>query len=168
MQEFYSLFICNILLLRCECYRVKRIGSDDPFCKEAIEQKMKFIDFGFANIEYYKNLIDTTISEYDHDLAVVLESVEDNDMKRILNSLWKQESDNVSKIAVFYFERDYEILKTQQGALNFLNNRVGKFSTTGGRISFSLKNDQESYDGLLARLQDQFSKTPTTINQGKR
>ncbi len=136
--------------------------------KEAIEQKMKFIDFGFANIEYYKNLIDTTISEYDHDLAVVLESVEDNDMKRILNSLWKQESDNVSKIAVFYFERDYEILKTQQGALNFLNNRVGKFSTTGGRISFSLKNDQESYDGLLARLQDQFSKTPTTINQGKR
>ncbi len=135
--------------------------------QESVDQQLKYIDFGFANIEYYKNLIDSTIKEYDHSLAEVIELVEDPDLKRVLSSLWKQEADNISKIAVFYFDRDYEILKTQQGALNFLSHRIGKFSNSGGRITFALKNDQESYDGLLSRIQEQFAKTPpVTTNQG--
>jgi hypothetical protein len=136
--------------------------------KEDITQKLSYIDFGFSNIDFYRNSINATIDEYTKKINELLAETKDDSKLRILNSIWQSEVDNINKIATFYFNRDYEILKTQQGALNFLNNRIGKFSTSSGSIQFRLKNDQDSYDGLMQRLQEQYAKpSPQTTNKVK-
>jgi uncharacterized protein YbjQ (UPF0145 family) len=136
--------------------------------KDEITKKLSYIDFGFSNIDFYRNSINATIDEYTQKINELLAETQDDSKLRILNSIWQSEVDNINKIATFYFNRDYEILKTQQGALNFLNNRIGKFSTSNGFVQFRLKNDQDSYDGLMQRLQEQYAKpSPQTTNKVK-
>lgn len=135
---------------------------------EAIEFKTEYVDYGKKTIAYYENLLDDTIEKYDNKFLEILDNIEDPDQIRILNSIWVAEVDQINIIADFYFKRDLEILKNQQGALNFLKHRIGQFSTSGGKVNFKLKNDQESYDGIMQRIKNQYSKKPPITNKEKR
>ncbi len=137
--------------------------------KDSIQVKLSYIDYGFENITYYDKAVNSLIEDYANDVKEILEHTADDSEKRIISSIWQTEVDKFHAVASFYLKRDYEILNTQQGALNFLNNRIGKYSVDGGRVIFRLKNDQDSYDGLMDRIFNLYSKqSPQTTNKGRK
>lgn len=136
--------------------------------KDAIKYKLDLVDYGVKTVNFYQDQLNTSITDYDDKMLTIYANIEDQNKIRILNSLWVAEADQFIKTLEFYFTRDKEILKNQQGALNFLYNRSGQYGLLGGKLRFKLQNDQDSYNSIIDRINAQYSKQPPIIKKVKK